>query len=82
MLLTQYKRRFITSDEIQRIEEGDCWYIDSEAGETVLMMIAAVTCDACYLESCSTKGYQFVRMEMDELQSLLYDPIPDRVCYH
>lgn len=82
MYLTQFKRRYITSTEIQCLEEGDCWHIDSDGGETLPMMIAAVTCDAYYLESCDPGRQQVARFERHELPSILYEPVPESRCYH
>jgi hypothetical protein len=81
MILINFSRRFITLDEIQLLEEGDCWHMDTD-GQSYPFTIKAITGDAYYLESLLSKGPPIARLEKHEVPGKLYQPMPESRTLH
>lgn len=82
MHLVQTKKRYISEAEISGLAEGDTWFIDSNEGESINVVVTAVTYDAFYLESIDPNSFAFARLEREDIPKMLYEPIPENPTFH
>jgi len=82
MHLIQTKKRYISDAEVCVLAEGDTWFIDASNGESLTVVVTAVTCDAYYLESVDSAAFAFARLERNEIPTMLYEPIPENQSIH